>query len=402
MKAINVVGLTKTLLKKIIEGENIFSSRNLNKGNNILEREFKITKLHSYPLTITLGITEKCNTRCIFCERENNKNYSNMNYKLFKEIVDEIVPYANHINFTGWGENLIHPDYRRIFDYLVMHKKAGTNISVITNGSIMTEWHKKNFIEHVDNLVISINSCKEETYEFIMPPLNFNRVVNNLKEFAKIKRKMGRKTPRFRASLVAMKQNIEELPDYIEFAKEVGFSDVGVTYLVICSLKHFDYSLYFHQALANKMILKAKRIAEDIGIRFSAPPLFGVKQSVDVPAYRKINCNVPWTEVVIKSDGGIGPCCYWDGTSMGNLKEFSFKEIWNSERYRKLRATIGTPKAPMACKVCRLFNPVSINNISYHLQRAFEKTKECQKKLGELGLKDYRNLTSCNKGEANC
>jgi len=82
-----------------------------------------------------------------------------------------------------------------MFDYLVKHKKTDTKISIITNGSIMTEWHIKNFVEHVDNLVISINSCREETYNFIMPPLSFNKVVSNLKEFAKKKQKMGSKTP---------------------------------------------------------------------------------------------------------------------------------------------------------------------------------------------------------------
>lgn len=387
MKAKDTVDLTKTLLKKTMEGENIFSSTNMNKGKNILERKFSITRLHSYPLTVTLGITEKCNTRCIFCERSENKKYSNIDYELFKKIVNEVVPYVDCINFTGWGENLVHPDYRRMFDYLVKHKRADTRISIITNGSIMTEWHIRNFIEHVDNLIVSINACKEETYNFIMPPLNFNRVVNNLKEFAKEKREVGSKTPRFRASLVAMRQNIEELPDYIQFAKEIGFSDVGVTYLIVCSPQHFDYSLYFHQDLANRMILKAKRVAEYIGIRFTAPPLFGVEQDVAVPYPDKTKCYAPWTEVVITSEGRLGPCCFWDGTKMGSLKENTFTEIWNGEGYRKLRATIGGTKAPRTCKVCRLLTPISVNNISYHLQRAFEKTEECQKKLSELGLK---------------
>jgi hypothetical protein len=62
-------------------------------------------------------------------------------------------------------------------------------------------------------------------------------------------------------------------------------------------------------------------------------------------------------------------------------------EIWNGEKYRKIRATINGPKAPGACKECRANNPSSVNDISYHLQRAFEKTEECQKKLEELGLR---------------
>jgi len=91
--------------------------------------------------------------------------------------------------------------------------------------------------------------------------------------------------------------------------------------------------------------------------------------------------------VVITSEGCLGPCCFWDGTKMGSLEKNTFDEIWNGRGYRKLRATIGSPNAPRVCKVCRLFNPVSVNDISYHLQRAFEKTEECQEKLRKLGLK---------------
>lgn len=386
LKAKNIVSLSKALSKKAkMEGENIFSPEYSNKVKNLLERKIGITRLNSYPLDITLGITEKCNASCIFCDRTDNKNYSNMDYERFKKIADEVVPYARLVNFTGWGENLIHPDYKKLFDYLVEHKNANTRLSIITNGSVMTEWHIRKFMDNVDNLVISLNSCKEETYNSIMFPLKFDKVVNNIKRFAKTKLEMGKETPRFRASLIAMKQNIEELPTYVQFAKDLGFTDVGVTYLIISSLKTFDHSLYFHQELANEMILKAKKIAEDIGIRFTAPPLFGADKSMDESASIGNKCYSPWTETVITSDGRVVPCCFWDGTDAGRLTESSFSEIWNGERYRKIRTTINGPKAPRPCALCRLRKPASVDDIGYHLQRAFEKTKECQGRLARRG-----------------
>ena len=51
-------------------------------------------------------------------------------------------------------------------------------------------------------------------------------------------------------------------------------------------------------------------------------------------------CLLPWFSLYITVDGNVRPCCsFGEGETLvlGNLFEQSFAEIWNGEKYRKLR-----------------------------------------------------------------
>lgn len=47
-------------------------------------------------------------------------------------------------------------------------------------------------------------------------------------------------------------------------------------------------------------------------------------------------CLAGWFVTNVTTDGLVRPCCFSD-EYMGNIKEESFKKIWNSPRYRKFR-----------------------------------------------------------------
>ena len=50
------------------------------------------------------------------------------------------------------------------------------------------------------------------------------------------------------------------------------------------------------------------------------------------------DCPYPWIETVIRCDGTVASCCQKLFT-MGDLNKRSFKRIWNSKEYRRLRKT---------------------------------------------------------------
>lgn len=50
-------------------------------------------------------------------------------------------------------------------------------------------------------------------------------------------------------------------------------------------------------------------------------------------------CEYPWKYASIKANGDVFPCRFLS-LAMGNLRTHSFAEIWNSERYLRLRASI--------------------------------------------------------------
>lgn len=69
-------------------------------------------------------------------------------------------------------------------------------------------------------------------------------------------------------------------------------------------------------------------------------------------------CHIPWQQMVIDSTGAAAPCCYWGAYEnvnlpIGNVKETSIEEIWNSEGYQKLRAGMASGDLKAAgCAKC--------------------------------------------------
>ena len=54
---------------------------------------------------------------------------------------------------------------------------------------------------------------------------------------------------------------------------------------------------------------------------------------------KNYNCNKPWGDMAIYSNGLVGPCCNLVGrkTPIGNIKDNSIKEIWNGSKMTELR-----------------------------------------------------------------
>jgi radical SAM protein with 4Fe4S-binding SPASM domain len=72
-------------------------------------------------------------------------------------------------------------------------------------------------------------------------------------------------------------------------------------------------------------------------------------------AARRRPCLDPWLNVVIRSDGGVVPCCTDFGGELvlGSLHESTMAEIWNGERARGLRrAHASGTGLPDICRRC--------------------------------------------------
>ena len=83
----------------------------------------------------------------------------------------------------------------------------------------------------------------------------------------------------------------------------------------------------------------------------------------------KILCFAPWNMATIDPFGNVYPCCYactfqnlsedlthsyWgnEDLSMGNLKQNSFEEIWNGEKFARFRGKLKDPPRFPMCESC--------------------------------------------------
>ena len=55
--------------------------------------------------------------------------------------------------------------------------------------------------------------------------------------------------------------------------------------------------------------------------------------------YEKQYCEYPWTSLTIMADGNVVPCTQISNNEivLGNVKENTLEEIWNSKKYKNFR-----------------------------------------------------------------
>lgn len=97
----------------------------------------------------------------------------------------------------------------------------------------------------------------------------------------------------------------------------------------------------------------------------------GVITEADLPAGAKLDtaantsqrgdCVVPWASLSVNVDGSVVGCGCVDWYSshvIGDIKNQTIAEIWNSERANEFRKAFSRQQIPALCKDCTLYNPV--------------------------------------------
>ena len=61
-------------------------------------------------------------------------------------------------------------------------------------------------------------------------------------------------------------------------------------------------------------------------------------------------CTLPFTHIATKTDGDLKLCCRsWP---IGNIKEITIKELWNSDVYKNIRKQLLNSERPAQCHAC--------------------------------------------------
>jgi radical SAM protein with 4Fe4S-binding SPASM domain len=175
-------------------------------------------------------------------------------------------------------------------------------------------------------------------------------------------------------SFVAMRKNIEELPQFISMAKSLGADDVCVSHVVPFTDKIQKEHLGHHKEICNEYFRKARESADREQIRLHMPPPYDLKRPEVSPLHHsetKIEkksspltrrggpkCEWLWKKPFISAAGNVAPCCgNVNRPVVGNIRKKSLKEIWNNRTYRKMRDSFFNGKYFKCCLDCSEFPP---------------------------------------------
>ena len=350
-----------------------------------------------YPKVIEMGLSGICNINppCVMCTARNFRQSAEQPF-LSEKIVNKMLPYLNYAEIIslhgGEGEPLLSPV---LFDILDRIDTEKVYTLFATNGLLLTKATSLKLIKAgLRELSVSIDAASRLTYHKIRNNDGFETIKNNVRRLADLKRDLQAHFPTIVINMVLMKENLPELPSYVDLARELEASVVRIrclvpipkNYEIASDIFHFNY---YEQRVdpfsreCKDIIAEAKRKAQQYRILLVAenPEIAAMLYEEETPATTKtidtktidmtinlsggavddnfslsqqnIKCRLPWENLIIDTDGRVRFCCH-SKQALGNLEEIDFSEIWNGEPAQSIRRDFLRNIFPESCSACPL------------------------------------------------
>jgi radical SAM protein with 4Fe4S-binding SPASM domain len=253
--------------------------------------------------------------------------------KLFMQTIDELADTLLYLIFYFQGEPYLHPKFLDLVKYA---SKKGIYTATSTNAHYLTDFTAKQTIESgLDRMIISIDGTTQEVYEQYRVGGNLNKVIEGTKKIVHWKKALKSKTPHIIFQFLVVKPNEHQIEDVKLMAKELGVDEVAFKTAQI-----YDYK---NGSSLIPSIHKYARYEQNSDGKYQIK-----NKLLD-------NCWKMWHSCVITWDGLVVPCCFDKDAEyrMGDLKNKTFKAVWQSESYQKFRKSLTNARAEIEmCKNC--------------------------------------------------
>lgn len=276
------------------------------------------------PVSISFEPTTSCNLRCPECPsglRAFSRPTGMLQKDFFTQTIDDIHKQLLYLIFYFQGEPYLNTSFLDMVKYA---SSKGIYTATSTNAHYLTDEAARKTVESgLDRLIISIDGTTQEVYQQYRVGGNLEKVIEGAKNIVKWKKKLNSKTPFVFFQFLVVKPNEHQIEDIKRLAKEVGVDEVR-----------------FKTAQVYDFVNDPNNLIPTID-------KFSRYKKNDDGTYRSKNklanrCWKLWHANVITFDGLVVPCCFdKDAThQLGNLKNESFKNIWNNSNYKQFRSEL--------------------------------------------------------------
>ena len=183
-----------------------------------LKNTWESKRWSSRPTSLNIEITAACDARCIHCPRqEMDRPKTNMDFELFKKIVDEAAELKiPEICPNGFGELLVVKDLEKYFKY-IRSKDHKFKINVNTNGNRFFKEQRELFFKYeVDSINMCLDGATHETMSLVRPRLNPAQIEENIHDFFRERKEKGLSRPVVRLGYVVIPQNEHECQQFLD------------------------------------------------------------------------------------------------------------------------------------------------------------------------------------------
>jgi len=305
--------------------------------------------LNFEPKWIAWEITRRCNLHCVHCRSSSEleaHGHPDFSFDEAKRVLDDISSYASPVVVLSGGEPLLRPD---VFDIAKYGGAKGLRMCMATNGTLVNE-EICGKIKDADIKMVSLSvdgSTADVHDNFRNSPGAFEATMNAARLF----KENGIK---FLVNSSFTKRNQQEIPKVMKLVKELGATAWYMFMIVptgrgedimeeLISLEDYEDIMAWHYELEKK--------EKDMLIRPTCAPSYyrvvlqKAKEQGDDFKRRTLQfstggskgCLAGQLISLIDVDGNVLPCSYFP-MAAGNIREQSFKDIWEkSSLFNELR-----------------------------------------------------------------
>ena len=343
------------------------------------------------PLHVILDVTARCNLKCVMCYfAETDRLHfppltlrvpddGNMPLSTFERIASELFPRAWRVALGCAAEPMIHPRFREILEisgrYGVPDLWFPTNLLALSEPVVDAMIRAR-----VRTVAASIDGVTKESYEKIRVPARWDQILSRLELLREMKKRRRAEKPGLRIIFTWMKSNRRDLLDLPEFAAQQGAEELDVRYVApTVGVDVTSELLSGEDPRELKAELAATaRDAVRRGLRLSSYPdfesnedrprsvvgrvrrrLWRIRAGIDKPEHiayawrqRLYGCAYPDRYFVVRPNGAVAPCIYWEGDPIGTYPAQGLSEIRRSPLLAAIRSGLRRGEPIGSCAAC--------------------------------------------------
>lgn len=303
----------------------------------------------------------------------------NLPFEVFERIAADLFPRAWRVALACAAEPMIHPRFR---DILAVAGRYGVpDLWFPTNLLALTPQTAAAIVENrITTVAASIDGMTKETYEKIRVPAKWERLLACLDALSAVRRDKKSKTPRLRIIFTWMKSNRRELAALPEFALAHGASEIDVRFVSPTEGVDVTPELLSDEdpAVLNAELASTAREAVRRGLKLASYPdfekgqdaprglvarvrrrLWRLRAGTDRWEYlryafyqRLFGCAYPDRNYVIRPNGAVHPCIYWDQEPIGFYPADGLDRIAAAAPLQRIRDGLRSGHPIGTCTTC--------------------------------------------------
>lgn len=271
------------------------------------------------PVRLWIELSARCNLKCVMCPNRDlpEDQKGDMEWPVFRKIVDEAEGFAFEVSLHHRGESLLHP---RALEFIRYAASKRMRTKLHTNGMLLTPELADGIVNSgLSRISFSFDGFTREEYEKIRRGGDFDRTVANIQGLLRAKKKAGTDLPTVAIEVIELSGS--RLSGRKEASLIGDFRRLGLDEFVV--KKPHNWAGYWKP---------------------------GQRSRTYTP------CTFPWNALLILWNGDVSPCSqdFFGTYILGNAKERKLIEIWNDGPMQRLRAGLSERRFEEfpACRGC--------------------------------------------------